>query len=67
MYVQVITRPDITFAVNIDSRMLDKPISAHWRLVKRIIRYVKNRKDIGLYYKTINKFECFSDADFAGD
>lgn len=67
MYLQVVTRPDIAFAVNVASRALEKPSVAHWRLVKRIMRYIKGTSDVGLHYKTRGELESFSDADFAGD
>lgn len=67
MYLQTVTRPDIAFAVNVASRALEKPTKEHWRLVKRIMRYVKGTGYVGLHYKTAGTFECYSDADFAGD
>lgn len=40
MYLQVVSRPDISFAVNIVSIVLEQPTAAHWQLVKRIFRYL---------------------------
>ena len=45
MYLQVVSRPDIAFAINVASRALENPTSNHWKLVKRILRYVKGTKD----------------------
>lgn len=67
MYLQVVTRPDIAFAVSVASRALESPTQAHWRLVKRIMRYIKGTENVGLHYKMTGTFECYSDADFAGD
>ena len=67
MYLQVVTRPDIAYAINIASRALEKPTESHWQLVKRIMRYVKGTEDVGLLYKTSGELKVFSDADFAGD
>jgi len=67
LYVQVISRPDISFAVNIASRALENPSVAHWSLVKRIMRYLKGTADLGLLYCKNGDFEAYSDADFAGD
>lgn len=65
--MQVISRPDISFAVNIASRALENPSVAHWSLVKRIMRYLKGTADMGLLYCKTGSFEAYSDADFAGD
>lgn len=61
------SRPDISFAVNVASRVLDKPCEEHWMLVKRIMRYLKGTADVGLLYKKNGKCEVYSDADYAGD
>lgn len=67
MYLQVLSRPDISYAVNIVSRTLEKPSEAHWRLVKRIIRYLKGTVELGLFYTKGGNFKAYSDADYAGD
>lgn len=68
MYLQVVSRPDISFAVNIVSRVLEQPTTAHWQLVKRIFRYLKGTIDVGiLYCGKDDVFEAYSDADYAGD
>lgn len=68
MFVQVVSRPDISFAINVISRVLENPTLAHWKLVKRIFRYLKGTIDVGLLFCCENDvFEAFSDADFAGD
>ena len=67
MFLQTVSRPDISFAVNIASRGLEKPSEAHWMLVKRIIRYLKGTIDLGLLYCKDGDFETYCDADYAGD
>lgn len=67
MFLQIVSRPDISFAVNVVSRVLDKPTENHWMLVKRILRYLKGTIDVGLLYCNNGNFEAYSDADFAGD
>ena len=67
IFLQVVSRPDISFAVNIVARVLDKPSKGHWLLVKRIIRYLKGTLDVGLLYCKDSEFATYSDADFAGD
>ena len=67
IFLQVVSRPDISFAVNIVALVLDKLSKGHWLLVKRIIRYLKGTLDVGLLYCKDNEFATYSDADFAGD
>lgn len=69
MYLMLATRPDIAFAVGIVSRYLDRPSIQHIKAVKRIFRYLKVTKDLGIIFKKTNLFSlsCYSDADYAGD
>ena len=67
MFLQVVSRPDIGFAVNVASRVLENPCEVHWLLVKRIMRYLKGTLDMGLLYCKTGGFEAYSDTDYAGD
>lgn len=67
MFLQVVSRPDIGYAVNITARALENPSKEHWLLIKRILRYLIGSKDVGLLYCRTGNFEAYSDADFAGD
>lgn len=67
IFLQVVSRPDIAYAVNIAARMLDKPCEKYWSLVKRIMRYLKGTVDLGLLYCKNGPFETYCDADYAGD
>lgn len=69
LYVSQITRPDITFAVNLVSRYFKKPQKVHWNAVKRIFKYLKSTSNYGLLYSSnINvNIIGYSDADYAGD
>lgn len=69
MYLHTICRPDIGYVTNVLSRVLDKPSVAHWELAKRVVRYLKGTKNMGVLYKKEAdiKIEAHSDADFAGD
>lgn len=51
MYLSVATRPDIAFAVNHVSQFLEKPKIGHWKMVKRIFKYIKGSTGIGIRYK----------------
>ncbi|KAI3523596.1 hypothetical protein L1887_01838 [Cichorium endivia] len=64
------TRPDISFAVGIVSRFMEKPTEQHLQAVKGILRYVKGTLDHGLTYtKGEGKVTItgYSDSDLAMD
>ncbi|KAG5861074.1 hypothetical protein JTB14_011699 [Gonioctena quinquepunctata] len=68
MYLACTSRPDIMYAVSYLSRFLDKPYQDLWTAGKRILRYLKNTIETGLFYKQgEGSLEAFSDADWAGD
>jgi len=48
MYVAVMTRPDIAFAVSTLSQYLEDPRATHLVAVRRIFRYLKGTKDLKL-------------------
>jgi hypothetical protein len=48
MYLFVRTRPDISVAVCILAKHVQEPRKLHWEAVRRILRYLKGRKDEGL-------------------
>jgi hypothetical protein len=49
-YVSMTTRPDITHAVSQLSRHLNNFDETHWRAAKKVLRYLKGTKDIGIHY-----------------
>lgn len=63
-----LARPDITYAVGIASRYMEKPKKLHLELVRRILRYVKGTIDFGLFYRKNRDFQIigYCDADYAG-
>ena len=67
-YVSLISRPDITFAVNKLARYSEKPKQVHWNAVKRVMRYLKGTLDHALKYSG-GKIEMIGncDSDWAGD
>ncbi|CAA0823425.1 cysteine-rich RLK (RECEPTOR-like protein kinase) 8 [Striga hermonthica] len=63
-----LTRPDISYAVGIASRFMEKPKKPHLELVRRILRYVKGSIDYGLFCQRNKdtKIVGYCDADYAG-
>lgn len=69
MYLSIGTRPDITHAVSVASRFLEKPTITHERAAKRILKYLNKTFNHGIFYSSsgICRLDAYSDADFAGD
>ncbi|CAN6459492.1 unnamed protein product [Victoria cruziana] len=64
-----ITRPDITHAVHTISQFQQKPTSVHMGAAMRIVRYIKNSINKGLFLSSSSKLEliAYTDADWGGD
>jgi hypothetical protein len=64
-----LTRPDISYAVGVVSRYMQQPKKPHLEVVQRILRYVKDTINYGLFYKKGDEVKIigYCDADYAGD
>lgn len=59
-----ITRPDLAFAVNQACQHVSAPTVAHFTVVKRLLRYVKDSLDHGLFFSPGSfTLQAFSDSD----
>jgi hypothetical protein len=68
MYVMLCTRPDICFAVGMVSCYQSNPVPAHWRVVKRILRYLHGTIDHDLgYHGGDLRLTGYNDADWASN
>ena len=64
------TRPDLSFAVGVASRFMERPNVMHHKAVKQILRYVKGTIHLGLVYGRgggTEEITGFTDSDMAGD
>lgn len=50
IYVYVVARPDIGFAVTLLARFSDHPAKVHFDSLRRLARYLRMTKDWGLFY-----------------
>ncbi|GJX20537.1 retrotransposon protein, putative, ty1-copia subclass [Tanacetum coccineum] len=50
VYAVRCTRPDVAFAQNLCSRFQQNPGEIHWTVVKTILKYLRNTKDMILMY-----------------
>eukprot|EP00268_Persea_americana_P067870 TRINITY_DN9389_c0_g1_i18.p1 TRINITY_DN9389_c0_g1~~TRINITY_DN9389_c0_g1_i18.p1 ORF type:complete len:262 (-),score=26.33 TRINITY_DN9389_c0_g1_i18:484-1269(-) len=62
-----ITRPDISYAVNLVSQFMTDPRHRHLAMVRRIIKYLIRTPTHGLFYPANNSLtlKAYSDADWA--
>ncbi|KAF7388683.1 hypothetical protein HZH68_012625 [Vespula germanica] len=60
-------RQILRFNVNVVLRALKNLSEIHWQLVKKILRYLKDTINIGLFYRNMDNIEIYSDSDFARD
>jgi chaperone required for assembly of F1-ATPase len=61
------TQIDIFFEVSMISRFITEPKELHWKLVKRILRYLRSTIGYGLVYRSIEDFRLigYTDSDWA--
>nr|GEX34709.1 putative ribonuclease H-like domain-containing protein [Tanacetum cinerariifolium] len=61
------SRPDILFAVCASARFQVTPKTSHLLVVKRILRYLKGKPTLGLWYPRDSPFElvAYTDSDYA--
>nr|GEY76355.1 zinc finger, CCHC-type [Tanacetum cinerariifolium] len=71
MYAVRCTRPDVAFAQNITSLFQQNPGEGHWTVVKNILKYLRNTKEMFLVYggnpKVELRVDCYCDAGFETD
>ena len=68
MYAAIGTRPDIAYAVNKLCSFNNNPDLAHWTAAKRVLRYLKGTKELGIAYRrkgNQGEFYGYADASFA--
>jgi hypothetical protein len=71
MYAAMVTRPDIAYAVQALARHLNAPGPEHWVAAKRVLRYLRGTRDLGIKYGPDGSSHVvlhgYADADWAGD
>nr|CAN70299.1 hypothetical protein VITISV_001397 [Vitis vinifera] len=67
MYAQVCTRLDIAFVVGMLGQYQSNPGLDHWRVAKKVMRYLQETKNYKLMYRRTSNLEVvgYLDSDFA--
>jgi hypothetical protein len=68
-HAQVCTRPDIAYVTGLLGRFQSNPGPGHWKLVKKVLRYLQGTKSLMLTYRKTESLRIvgYSDSDYAGD
>ena len=68
MYAMMCTRLDICYVVRLVSRFQSNPGFAHWKIMKRILKYLKGTMDYTLFYRGRDlRLVGYSDANWGSD
>jgi hypothetical protein len=68
-YAQVCTRPDIAYVTGLLGRFQTNLGPEHWKLVKKVLRYLQGTKGLKLTYRKTESLRIVgvSDSNYAGD
>ena len=68
LYLAVVTRPDISFAVGLVARFIERHDTSHVNAVRRIIAYLKGTSNFGIRFVGFGADSPtgYTDADYAG-
>jgi hypothetical protein len=67
MYVSLMTRPDVTYAIGYLSRYVAEPTIVQWKILQQLLGYLVKTTELGICYKTEgnkNLVQVFTDANF---
>jgi len=69
MYLGILTRPDLSFTLGRLSQYLADPADFHMAAVKKLGKYIRGSKDLGIVFQQSGQpcLEGFSDSDYAND
>ena len=68
MYAMTCTRLDVAYSLGVVSRYQSDPRENHWKMVKTILKYLRNTKNQWLVYGESDlKLVGFTDSSFQSD
>lgn len=68
MFLAIVSRPDIAYAVNVLSQYMNCYGKEHWTAGLRVLKYLKLTSKVGIVYRGGEScLAAYSDADYAGD
>jgi hypothetical protein len=63
MWLQVATRPDLSYTINLLSRFANNPGQAHWNMMKHMLGYLKEILEYGISYHWGSSLQPFGYVD----
>lgn len=67
LWLSSMTRPDLAFATSFLARFCAKPSIRHWAAIKRVLRYIRGSRQVGIVYSREGpNLAMFTDSDWAG-
>ena len=68
-YAQVCTRPDLAFVTGLLGRFQSNPGTEHWKLLKKVLRYLQGTKSFMMTYRRSDSLHIvgYLDSNYAGD
>ena len=68
-YAQICMRPDLAFVTGLLGRFQSNPGTEHWKLVKKVLRYLQETKSLMMTYRRSDSLYIvgYSDSDYARD
>jgi len=68
MWLQVVTRPDLSYTVNILSRFTHNPGKPYWNVLKHMLAYIKGTTHYGVMFQVGGNLDPigYVNSDFAG-
>jgi len=65
----IATRPNIMYVASLVSRFMESPKDSHWKMAKRILRYVLGTINFGLWYTQSehDHLSGYTGSDFVGN
>jgi hypothetical protein len=68
MYLTGATRPDISYAVSKLSRFTSNPGDGHWKVLERVLHYLRGATSFGIHYSGYPPaLEKYSDSIWISD
>ncbi|XP_016168266.1 uncharacterized protein LOC107610775 [Arachis ipaensis] len=64
-----VTRPEISYSVHKLAQFIQSPLKSHWKMIKRVLRYLNGTFNHGLHLKKEGSMTitAYSDSDWAED
>ena len=51
------TRSDLSLSVDIISRFMEEPVHSHWKVLKRVLRYIQGTVSLELFYSKAKDYK----------